>query len=179
MTLINSRRSFHFRLLLATFLFLSLLTSVFTLSGTASAAAPADPGRGCWERQIFWPPTLTSTPQYLLNGADTVLVSQKFDQPSNIIKIVLKSETYMGWWKGISVIYGANVIAQTFTEGNIKSNSVIFSYDSKYTSYYFLRFEKAKLFGVHTGIYCLRIGTGLGNNYKWGGSTITFDWTED
>ncbi len=109
------------------------------------------------------------------------MVSRKYDQPANIVKIVLKTPNYITWWKGITVFAGEGPVAHTYTQDSLHQNSTIFTFDTtKPSGYYVLSLMKARYFGVHAGTYCLGLDNWeVGGNFKWGGSTLIFDWKAD
>lgn len=154
---------------------LLLMLPLMLLSLGTASPTHASARNGCDETTISLPAALGTTSTIMVQGdEDTILVRRNTGEvPSTQIKVVLRSTSSITKWKGIQVLDGGDVLAEPFTKDSKHLDTATFFFDQSVAADYGLRFMKAKFLGIHRGMYCLDNLSGLG------GSTLTFDWTND
>jgi hypothetical protein len=107
------------------------------------------------------------------SDGDVIRLRESDDQPSNRLVIVLTSE--VKWWKGIEVYdQNGNLLGAVYTSGKATGPiTTSISLDGVDLSQSNITWLKAKLFGVHTGMYIIN------NIESKRGKTLNFTWHKD
>jgi uncharacterized protein with LGFP repeats len=110
----------------------------------------------------------------LMPDMDRISVSFSSHSPNGNVQLTLNSGPGITWWKGVSLWSPTSGdIIETWTLDNHKSNTISISPSSLEPGNICLLFKKAKIFGIHTGMYWLgRADRLLGNN-------VSFTWLQD
>ena len=146
------------------------------LPGTPPSSLPGlGPGPLSSLPTISWSHLIAGT---RLSDGDAITASVT-PTAGNQLQLALKTGHAVTWWKGIEVIDQNNQkIAFAYTQdqnhGPACTTVTLSGVDGQLAR---VEFQKAKVFGVHTGMY--QIGPDALNNGKLSGVLITFNWTAD
>ncbi len=141
---------------------------------------------GCRDMAIGWPAFSTDAYGNVVNGWAGNIIQGGEDRvffsystygtvPSNTVRLVLGSNSNITWWKGLEAIRPDGSVYPVSLQ-TYENNHGYYSMDvnvSDRPNLWALKFLKAKLFGIHTGMYCIE------NLYAWRGRTLYFTWTYD
>ncbi len=92
---------------------------------------------------------------------------------ANVVEFRLETTPHIDWWKAIRVPDGLGSSWELWTKDDKHSDSVAL-WAHQVRNGQVLEFKKAKLFGVHTGVYDLG-----GLERLEGGTRVTFRWVQD
>ena len=110
----------------------------------------------------------------LLSDYDLLNVTVEEDAvPADVVDFRLETAPHITWWKAIRVPDGRGSSWEIWTQDDRHSDSVAL-WAWQVANGQRLEFKKAKLFGVHTGMYELG-----GLERLMGGSRVTFRWVQD
>jgi hypothetical protein len=153
-------------------LFLSLFSPV-----APSVRATSDDA--CNDPRIYIPSYSPAPYSHVLvdNHEDVIVYGERNDMPYGEIRIVLESAPRVTWWKGAEVSHAfIGIVGSTFTQDwNHGPNSTVIRVDAyRYNpSLLAIKLLKAKMFGIHTGMYCIF------NLSAKRGKTLHFYWSWD
>lgn len=163
---------------LASFFILTAVLSLFcSLFGPSIPAAEASSANDCNDPRVTLPSYSSTVSDYLLvsNTEDAIFYSERNDMPYNQIRIVLQTSREVTWWKGVEALYPyTGIVASTSTQDwNHGPNSTVITLNNYTPSLMSIKLLKAKLFGIHTGMYC------IDNLSRKRGKTLYFNWVWD
>lgn len=107
--------------------------------------------------------------------ADCDMINAKVENNVNssaIVEFVLDTGANIGWYKGLQIVDNTNQQYLVASTGASSHTSTFLP--TPFVSGGFIRFEKARILGVHTGVYDLIDLTMLR-----GGDRVTFSWIQD
>jgi hypothetical protein len=93
--------------------------------------------------------------------------------PANTVEFVLEAASNVRWWKALRVPDGLGSSWEIWTQNDTKSGRVSL-WSHQVANGQSLEFKKAKVAGIHTGMYLLG-----GLDRLAGGSRVTFRWVQD
>lgn len=163
----------HFRKAYGLLLVTLCATLIFTLFGPTAPAARASAENGCNDPRVSFPAPFN--PLLLSNSEDTIFYSESNNLPSNQVRVVLESSGRVSWWKGLELSYpGRGIVATASTQDwNHGPNATTIFLDSMDPALLSIKLLKAKIFGIHTGMYC------IDNLSSKRGKTLYFYWAWD
>lgn len=173
--------------------------TIAAIAAASIGAAPAAAGTIGWDdfEKVDAAGNVLSAPTFAPSGEDRIrLLVEHNVVPSHLIEIRFQTAPWITWWKGIEVhraMYGscwswfrwvpcttyelnAGMYLQDTDHGPV-SRSVWVSNvsNARGAGFGFIRFGKAKLFGIHTGMYDLNFNSAT----AIGGTRYTFTWIAD
>jgi hypothetical protein len=141
---------------------------------------------GCRDMAIGWPAFSRDSYGNVVNGWAGNIIQSAEDRVffsysnygtvgPNTVRLVLGANSNITWWKGLEAIRpDGGVYPQSLQ--TYESNRGYYSMDidvSDRPNQWALKFLKAKMFGIHTGMYCIE------SLAAWRGRTLYFTWTYD
>jgi hypothetical protein len=114
-----------------------------------------------------------------LSNNDVIARTEAPGHDSNAIEFVLKTASAVTWWKGLKLYAGdGKLLGQVGIENGryddpAGTDRIRFPVDAALLSGARLEFCKAKMFGVHTGMYC------IDDLLSKRGIVVTLEWRGD
>ncbi|GEN12705.1 hypothetical protein MFU01_77420 [Myxococcus fulvus] len=151
-----------------------------------TAAQAINPG--CRDPQVYWPYGVINSNGTVNNGWAGNLIQSSEDRvfftysgagaaPSNVVRITLTAAANITWWKGIEVFRPDGSrhpsVLETHNSGRGPYTMDIVVNNTDSPNLWAIKFLKGKLFGIHTGMYCLE------DLSAWRGRNLYFTWTYD